>query len=95
MVSTEASFVVQLKGTITKKRYKCAIIFVDHFSILRFVQLQLDDSVVETLAAEHLRPSPPTMVSASSTTTVIMNVSLTMPSVKLATTAANVYPSAA
>ncbi len=32
MVSTEAGFFAQLKGTLTKKRYKCATIFVDHFS---------------------------------------------------------------
>jgi hypothetical protein len=32
MVSTKAGFFAQLKGTLTKKRYKCATIFVDHFS---------------------------------------------------------------
>jgi hypothetical protein len=31
MVSTEAGFFAQLKGTLTKKHYKCATIFVDHF----------------------------------------------------------------
>ena len=52
MVSTEAGFFAQLKGMLTKKRYKCATIFVDHFSRLRFVHLQIDDSAVETLAAK-------------------------------------------
>jgi hypothetical protein len=32
MVSTKAGFFAQLKGVLTKKRYKCATIFVDHFS---------------------------------------------------------------
>jgi hypothetical protein len=32
MVSTEARFFAQLKGTLTNKRYKCTTIFVDHFS---------------------------------------------------------------
>jgi hypothetical protein len=34
MTSTEVDFYAQLKGKLTKKRYKCAIIFVDHFSHL-------------------------------------------------------------
>jgi hypothetical protein len=32
MVSTKAGFFAQLKGTLTKKHYKCTTIFVDHFS---------------------------------------------------------------
>jgi hypothetical protein len=52
MVSTKARFFAQLKGTFTKKHYKCTTIFVDHFSQLRFVHLQIDDSAVETLAAK-------------------------------------------
>jgi hypothetical protein len=51
MVSTEAGFFAQMKGVLTKKHY-CATIFVDHFSQLRFVHLQIDDSAVETLAAK-------------------------------------------
>jgi hypothetical protein len=52
MVSTEAGFFAQLKGTLTMKCYKCATIFVDHFSRLRFVHLQINDSAVETIAAK-------------------------------------------
>jgi hypothetical protein len=36
MTLTEVRFYAQLKGKLTKKRYKCAIFFVDLFSCLRF-----------------------------------------------------------
>ncbi len=39
MTSTEVGFYTQLKGKLTKKRYKCATIFIDHFSCLQFVHL--------------------------------------------------------
>ncbi len=39
MTSTEVGFSAQLKGKLTKKHYKCATIFVDHFSRLQFVHL--------------------------------------------------------
>jgi hypothetical protein len=62
MISTHVGFFVQLKGGLTKKRYKAASIFVDHFSRLRFVHLMQDLSseesvkakrAFEQLAAEH------------------------------------------
>ena len=53
MVSTEVGFFAQLKGKLTKKRYRCCTIFVDHYSKLRFVHNQIDDSSVETVAAKH------------------------------------------
>ncbi len=34
MMSTEVDFYAQLKGKLTKKHYKCATVFVDHFSHL-------------------------------------------------------------
>jgi hypothetical protein len=43
---------MQLKGNLTKKRYICAPIIVDHFSCLCFVHLQLDASSEETMAAK-------------------------------------------
>jgi hypothetical protein len=52
MTSTEVGFFAQLKGKLTKKCYKCATIFVDHYSHLCFVHLQLDNKSDETLAAK-------------------------------------------
>jgi hypothetical protein len=52
MTSTEVGFFAQLKDKLTKKRYKCATIFVDHFSRLRFVHLQLDNGSDKTLATK-------------------------------------------
>ncbi len=52
MVSTEVGFFVQMKGKLTKKCYRCATIFLDHYSHLRFVRLQVDDSSEETIAAK-------------------------------------------
>jgi hypothetical protein len=34
MTPTEVGFFAQLKGKLTKKRYKCATVFIDHFSCL-------------------------------------------------------------
>ena len=53
MVSTEVGFFAQLKGKLTKKRYRCCTIFVDHYSRLRFVHNQIDDSSVKTVASKH------------------------------------------
>jgi hypothetical protein len=52
MTSTEAGFYAQMKGKLTKKRYRCATIFVDHYSRLRFIHLQIDNSSVKTVAAK-------------------------------------------
>jgi hypothetical protein len=52
MTSTEVGFLAQLKAKLTKEQYKCATVFVDHFSCLRFVQLQLNDGSDKTLAAK-------------------------------------------
>jgi hypothetical protein len=53
MTSTEPGFYVQLKGRLTKKRYRCATIFIHHLSRLRYVHPQVDDTSVETIAAKH------------------------------------------
>ena len=52
MASTEVRFFAQLKGRLTKRRYKCATIFADHFSRLRLVHLQSNNSSEETIEAK-------------------------------------------
>ncbi len=52
MMSMEVGFYAQLKGKLTKKPYKCATVFVDHFSCLRFFHLQLDNKSDKTLATK-------------------------------------------
>jgi hypothetical protein len=52
MASNEVIFFAQMKGKLTKRRYRCATIFVDHCSRLHFVHLQIDDSSAETLATK-------------------------------------------
>jgi hypothetical protein len=49
MTSTEVGFYAQMKGKLTKKHYKCATVFFDHFSRLRFVHLQLNNGLKKTL----------------------------------------------
>jgi hypothetical protein len=50
--STEVGFFAQLKGSLTKTRYRYCTFFVDHFSQLLFVHLQIDDSAAETMLAK-------------------------------------------
>ena len=52
MTSTELGFFAQLKGKLTKKRYHCATIFVNHYSCLQLVHLQVNDSSVKTISAK-------------------------------------------
>ncbi len=41
-----------MKRKLTKKRYRCATVFVNHYSHLRFVHLQVDNSSAKTVAAK-------------------------------------------
>ncbi len=52
MDSTEVGFFAQLKGSLTKKWYRYCTVFVDHFSQLHFVHLQIDNSAAETMLAK-------------------------------------------
>jgi hypothetical protein len=52
MESTEVGFFTQLKGFLTKKRYRYCTVLVDHFSRLCFVHLQIDNSAAETMLAK-------------------------------------------
>lgn len=53
MQSTAIGFLAQLKGKLTKSRYTCATVFVDHYSRYRYVHLQSSMSSAETLAAKN------------------------------------------
>ena len=50
--SSTPGLIAQLKGTPTTKRYTCATIFIDHFSRLSFVHLQMSLSSEDTLQAK-------------------------------------------
>ena len=50
--STTPGFIAQLKGIPTIKRYKAATVFVDNYSRLGYVYLQLDTTSSETLKAK-------------------------------------------
>jgi hypothetical protein len=54
MTSTEVGFFAQLKGVLTKKRYRCCTIFVDNYSRLQYLHLQVDDTAKETMKAKHV-----------------------------------------
>ena len=52
MESTTLGFVAQLKGRLTKRRYRVATVFVDHFSDLSYVHLQSSTTSAETVEAK-------------------------------------------
>jgi hypothetical protein len=52
MTSTEMRFYAQFKGKLTKKHYKCATIYMDHFSHLCFFHFEVDNSSLETAATK-------------------------------------------
>jgi hypothetical protein len=52
MISTQVGFVAQLKGMLTKKRYKAATVFVEHYSRLQYIHLMTTLSSEETVAAK-------------------------------------------
>jgi hypothetical protein len=39
MILTQVGFIAQLKGTLTKKCYTAATVFVDHYSRLKYIHL--------------------------------------------------------
>jgi hypothetical protein len=43
----------QMKGRLTKARFKVATVFVDHYSNLSYVHLQTSTNAKETLEAKH------------------------------------------
>jgi hypothetical protein len=52
MESSCLGFVAQLKGRLTKRRYKYATVFIDHFSRYKYVHLQSSLTSEETLQAK-------------------------------------------
>lgn len=52
LVSRTPGLVAQMAGTLTKERYTCATVFVDHYSNLSYVHLQKSTSAKETLEAK-------------------------------------------
>jgi hypothetical protein len=50
--SRTPGLIAQVKGWLTKKRYQAATIFVDHYSSLSYVFLQMSTNTEETLAAK-------------------------------------------
>ena len=52
MISTQVGFFAQLKGRLTKNRYRAATIFVNHFSGYKYAHMMTNLSSEETVAAK-------------------------------------------
>ncbi len=52
LVSTQMGFIAQLKGTLTKKGYTVATIFVDHYSWLKYIHLMTKLTSEKTMDAK-------------------------------------------
>jgi hypothetical protein len=52
MILTQVGFITQLKGTLTKKHYTAATIFVDHYLRLKYVHLMTRLTSEETIEAK-------------------------------------------
>jgi hypothetical protein len=52
MISTQVGFIAQLKGTLIKKCYTAATIFVDHYSRLKYIHLMTKLTSEETMEAK-------------------------------------------
>jgi hypothetical protein len=52
MILTQVGFIAQLKGTLTKKCYTVATIFVDHYSRLKYIHLMIKLTPEETMEAK-------------------------------------------
>jgi hypothetical protein len=50
---TQADFIAQLKGTLTKKRYTMATVFIDHYSKLKYIHLMMKLTSEEMMDAKH------------------------------------------
>ncbi len=52
LILTQVGFIAQLKGTLTKKRYTAATVFVDHYSRLKYIHLITKLTSEETMEAK-------------------------------------------
>jgi hypothetical protein len=52
LISTQMGFIAQLKGTLTKKCYTAATVFVDHYSRLKYIHLMTKLTSKETMDAK-------------------------------------------
>jgi hypothetical protein len=52
MILTQVGFIVQLKGTLTKKHYTVASVFINHFSRLKYIHLMTKLTSEETMEAK-------------------------------------------
>jgi hypothetical protein len=52
LTSMQVGFIAQLKGTLTKKRYTAAIVFMDHYSRLKYIHLMTKLTSKETMDAK-------------------------------------------
>jgi hypothetical protein len=52
MISTQVGFIAQLKGSLTKKRYTVATVFVDHYSRLKYIHLMTKLTSEETIESK-------------------------------------------
>jgi hypothetical protein len=48
----QVGLIAQLKGTLTKKRYTAATVFVDHYSRLKYIHLMTKLTSTETMEAK-------------------------------------------
>ncbi len=77
----QVGFIAQHKGTLTKKRYTAAPIFVDHYSRLKYIHLMTKLTSKETMKpGKPLNTSPSSTASASSTTIATTDNLQTTPS---------------
>jgi hypothetical protein len=52
MISMQVGFIAQLKGTLTKKRYTAATVFINHYSRLKYIHLMTKLTSKETMEAK-------------------------------------------
>ncbi len=70
LISTQVGFIAQLKGTLTKKHYTAATVFIDHYSQLKYIHLMTK--------RRPWKPNEPLNTSSSSTAYTYSTTTATM-----------------